>query len=341
MKRVTIRNVAELAKVDFSTVSRILNSSFDNHKYADATIKRVKEAAEKLGYYPSAPARAIRTGKTMLLGLIVADIGNPFFSVIASHLDNIIRDSNYSLVISSTNENPLRQEEHIDSMLSHRVDGLIIAPCGDNGFEKAYKTGVPLVTIDRPLPDSGLPFVGLDNIAAGRLLAEKLNNYGYKSIGVVIPDQENDLTIQSRLKGLRSGLKGTDLSIQWIVKVPHTSIKRNEVKSVLDDKFKNIDSFPDAMVGMTNVCTIGILEALGDLNYNSKISPGLAGIDDFTGAHIVRPSVSVVSQPLEKIASESISLLKEIMSSGRNWVKNKNIRISPLWIERMSLPPRK
>jgi len=338
MGRVTISSVAELAKVDLSTVSRVLNQSFDNHKYAPATIERIKKAAEELGYQPSYAARSLRTGKTMLLGVVVADIGNPFFSELASQLGNSIDKYGYRMVISSTNENPKRQREHIDSMLAYRVDGLIVAPCGPDGLSKVRRAGVPIVTIDRPLPDSEFPFVGIDNTAAGKLLAEKLSGCGYSRVGVVVPEGKTDITLQDRLQGLSSGLNKDDIGIAWIIRVPSTSDMRDEVRIAVGRKLKEVDSMPDAIVGMTNVCTLGILQALEDLDFGWSNSLGLAGIDDFAAASLVRPAVSVVSQPLSRIASEASALLFNHMKSDDGRKQHESILVDPEWIERKSLP---
>jgi len=338
MGRVTISSVAKLAKVDLSTVSRVLNQSFDNHKYAAATIERINKAAEELGYQPSYAARSLRTGKTMLLGVVVADIGNPFFSEIASQLGNCIDEYGYRMVISSTNENPKRQLEHIDSMLAYRVDGLIVAPCGPEGLNKALRAGVPIVTIDRPLPDSRLPFVGIDNYAAGKLLAEKLASRGYPNVGVVIPEGKTDITLQERLQGLSSGLEKEGVDLVWILQVPSTTDMKDEVRIAVEQKLRDVETIPDAIVGMTNVCTLGILQALEDLDFSWSESLGLAGIDDFAAASLVRPAISVVSQPLSSIAMEASSLLLRNIKNKVGEIQSESILVGPEWVERKSLP---
>jgi len=339
MARVTISSVAKRANVDLSTVSRVLNQSFDNHKYAAATIERINKAAEELGYQPSYAARSLRTGKTMLLGVVVADIGNPFFSEIASQLGNCIDEYGYRMVISSTNENPKRQREHIDSMLAYRVDGLIVAPCGPEGLGKASRAGVPIVTIDRPLSESEFSFVGIDNFAAGKLLAEKLSSRGYFKVAVVIPEGRTDITLQDRLHGLRSGLEKNSVGITWILQVPSTTDMKDEVRIAVEQKLKDTEPFPDVIVGMTNVCTLGILQALEDLDFSWSDSLGLAGIDDFAAASLVRPAISVVSQPLSRIAQEaSFLLLRHMQQDEDDSPGHESILIEPEWLERKSLP---
>ncbi len=333
-------DVARRVGVDLSTVSRVLNRSFDGHTYAPDTVARIREAADALGYQPSLAARSLRTGKTMLLGVLVSDIGNPFFSELASSLDDCMGEHGYRLVISNTSEDPSRQADHIDGMLAHGVDGLIVSPSGKRGLSKAAKIGVPVVTIDRPLREAGFSYVGLDNAAAGRLLARKLKIRGYRHIGVVVPEIKTDLTFHERLAGLREGLKTEGCALSWTVRVPAVTALQNEARKAVEARLEKAAKLPDAVVGLSNVCTLGIIEALADLGLDWGTSLGVAGIDDFSAAPLVRPSISVVAQPTRRIAAEAFGLLLKLMEVPLQRRRGKTVRIKPIWMERESLPKR-
>ena len=333
-------DVARRSGVDLSTVSRVLNRSFENHKYAPETVERVQNTAGELGYQPSFAARALRTGKTMLLGVVVSDIANSFFGEIASSLDECISGHGYRLLISNTSEDPARQAGHIDGMLAHGVDGLIVSPSGEDGLDRAVEVGVPVVTIDRPLPGSSLPFVGLDNKAATHLLAVKLKARGYRRVGVVVPESRTDPTLHERLAGLCSALEAEDCTLSWTVQIPPADDLQKEVKRVMSDKFRTEEGLPDAVVGLSNVCTMGLLEALADCGLAWGASLGLAGIDDFSAAPLVRPSVTVVRQPVRRIAAEAFSLLLERMKNPGEGFAAATVLVEPEWTERESLPER-
>lgn len=337
----TMSDVARRSGVDLSTVSRVLNRSFENHKYAPETVERVRSAAEGLGYQPSLAARALRTGKTMLLGVVVSDIGNSFFGEIASSLDACISGHGYRLLISNTSEDPARQAGHIEGMLAHGVDGLIVSPSGGAGLGRAVETGVPVVTIDRPLPGSGLPFVGLDNMAATRLIADNLKTRGYRRVGVVVPESRTDPTLLERLAGLRSGLEAVGCILSWTVRVPSAEDLQREARRAVSEKFRTEKGLPDAVVGLSNICTMGLVEALEDLGLTWGESLGLTGIDDFSAASLVRPSITVVRQPIQRIATEAFSLLLKQMENPEEDTRNPIVKIEPVWVERESLPVRK
>ena len=339
MRKATLSDVAKRAGVDVSTVSRVLNRSFDKHKYSDATVKKVRKAAEGLGYQPSLAARSLRTGKTMLIGVVVSDISNPFFSEITSYLDNAIGQHGYRLMISNTNEDPVRQAEHINGMLSYGVDGLIVSPSGKRGLNRAVKAGLPMVTIDRPVDGNGFSFVGIDNVEAGHLLGRELSGRGYRKIGVVVPEIKTDLTFHERFKGLKTSLKKDNCTILWTVKVPPISTRQEEILNAIELKLQKNGGAPDAIVGLSNVCTMGIIEALADLEISWGESLGVAGIDDFSAASLIRPAITVVSQPLHQIADEAAALLLQQMKPRKN-KKNEIKMIKPEWTERDSLPKR-
>ncbi len=339
-RKATLNDVAKEAKVDASTVSRILNREFETHKYSSKTVDKVHKAVEKLGYQPSLSARSLRTGKTMLIGVIVSDISNPFFSELVSHLDSFIGKHNYRLLISNTNEDPVRQEEHINGMLSHGVDGIIVSPSGKNGLEKAAQFGMPIITIDRPVDDNIFSFAGIDNIAAGHLLAKKLHDRGYKKIGVVLPDISTDLTFSKRLSGLKAYFEEYNIRIIWTVQTPAISTQQHEIQTAIKEKLQHNTDAPDAIVGLSNVCTIGIVEVLSDLGISWGELLGVAGIDDFSAANLVRPAITVVSQPIWQIAEVAANLLLKKMTISHN-SEIENIMISPEWTERDSLPIRK
>ena len=340
IRKVTMSDVARQSGVDLSTVSRVLNHSFKNHTYAPETVKRVRDEAKNLGYQPSLAARSLRTGKTMLLGVVVSDISNSFFGELASSLDACSGKSGYRLIISNTNEDPARQTEHIDGMLAHRVDGLIVSPSGNGGLDKAIQAGVPVVTIDRPLPNSGFPFVGLDNLEATRLLSSELKARGYQNIGIVVQEGRMDLTLQERLDGLRAGLKTEGCNVSWIAEIPRSGGLQNEARQEISEKLGNGADLLDAVVGLNNSCTTGLIEVLEDLGLAWGDSLGLAGIDDFNAASLVRPAITVVRQPIERIATEAFSILLKQMKNPQRNLEDSTVLIDPIWMERESLPER-
>jgi LacI family transcriptional regulator, galactose operon repressor len=329
--RVSARDVARLAGVDPSTVSRVLRDKTTKHKYAPETIERVRCAAAELNYRPSLAARALRTGQSMMVGMVVSDVANPFFAQLASYVERSAWSEKYRVLICSTNEDAARQEQQIADLASRGVDGLIVAPVsgarlGDFGT---------VVAVDRPSDEKCIPYVGLDNQMAGSMLGGNLISRGYRRIGVVIPASETDPTLRSRLDGMIEGL-GQSGQIDWCLEVGGDSGQLSEISRQTVDKI-NECRLPDAIVGLTNWCTLGVLEALRHLNITWGEEVGLAGIDDFPAAAILKPSISVVAQPIQQIAATAVGLLLEQMAKSTSTELSSINLLEPTWIERESL----
>ena len=331
--KVGIKDVAEMAAVDVSTVSRILNRSFAGHKYSERTVKKVRDSAGRLGYRPHQAAKTLRTGKTMLLGMVVPDIANPFFAELASHVEHLAWRNGYRVVICSTDEDAERQTIQIADLASRGIDGLIISPAIGGRIRGA----VASVAIDRPADESGIPCVRLDNHKAGYLLGEHLAGMGYQSIGIVLPESKFDPTIQHRLEGVLEGLGNLDF-VKWQLEIPFSSAM---VKDVRRETIKRLrmKAGPGAIVGLTNWCTLGILEALSELEIQWGSEIGLAGIDDFAGADLMKPGITVVAQPIKELADKAFARLLGLMSaSDKKQTKNQACLLEPVLVVRNSLP---
>ena len=329
--RVSARDVARLAGVDPSTVSRVLRGKTVQHRYAPETIERVRRAAAELNYRPSLAARALRTGRSMMVGMVVSEVANPFFARLASHVERAAWDQGYRVVICSTNENAQRQEQQIADLASRGVDGLIIAPVAGACLGEFQA----VVAIDRPAEEKGIPYVGLNNEKAGRMLGKNLIKRGYRRIGVVIPATETDPTLQCRLNGLQEEL-GESGQIEWCLEVASDPQALPEIARQAINQIER-DSLPDAIVGLTNWCTLGILEALRRLGIAWGEEVGLAGIDDFAAASILQPAITVVAQPIEAIATTATQLLLKRIAATTLTEEQTTHLLEPIWIERESL----
>ena len=340
MQKVKMSDVAGKAGVDLSTVSRVLGRSSKKYSYAEETIQRVREVAEELGYRPSLAARSLRTGKSMILGVLVSDIRNPFFSELASYLDTIASQHGYGLMISNTGESPDRQVKHIDSMIGHGVDGLIVCPSEIRGLENISRMGRPLVTVDHPLKSSRFSFVGLDNVEAGRMLARKLLTRGYRHIGVVVPATRTDHALNERLEGLCSELSTAGISPAWIERISPLFEMAEASRKPVMAQLEKMDEPLDAVLGMSNVCTLRLIHVLRELKRPWGRELGVVGIDDFEAASLLRPAITVIRQPMKKIAEEAFGLILKQMQCADQLATSVSIRVRPEWVDRESLPNR-
>jgi LacI family transcriptional regulator len=177
----TMKDVAQSLGVSVITVSKVLR----NHPDISAeTRKRVLRRMKELNYQPNLAARALVTGRTNLIGLIVPDLLHPFFAQVAKAISARLRSEEYGLVIASSEDDPNLEKREIDQMLARRVDALIVASTQSNAesLRQIEERNVPCVLLDRNVPGLSASFVGIDDVAAGSLAASHLVEVGCKTI---------------------------------------------------------------------------------------------------------------------------------------------------------------
>jgi LacI family transcriptional regulator len=204
--RPTLRDVAHVAKVSPKTVSRVINLEPGVNA---ATAERIHAAIAELGFRRNDMARLLRKGETArTLGLVIEDLGNPFFSVIAGAVERVARTRGYVVMASSSEEDPDRERELLRSLLERRVDGLLIVPAGDDHrfLLPELAQGTPVVFIDRPPGQIEADTIVIDNRAGARTGTEHLLARGHRSVAM-IGELPRIATTPERLQGYRDALE--------------------------------------------------------------------------------------------------------------------------------------
>src|SRR5215469_1387312 len=176
-----MKDIARDLGVSVITVSKVLRNHPD---VGDETRERVLARVKELDYRPNLAARSLVTGRTYLVGLVVPDLLHPFFAEIAKSLSEVLRESGYYLIVSSSDEDPDLEEQEINQLLARRLDILIIASCRSTVelFFRIEKQKTPYVLIDRNLPGLSANFVGVDDEAVGMLATRHLIEVGCRRI---------------------------------------------------------------------------------------------------------------------------------------------------------------
>src|SRR6478609_4718789 len=196
----TIHEVARLAGVSVATVSKTLNRS---GKVSEGLQERVTAAAQKLGYAPHASARSLRSGATRILGLLVADLANPYFLKLVENIERLSSAAGYSVILCNSAEDPEREERHLAMLLSQRADGAIVIPTRRGwSSRQAALTNLPMpgILVDRRVEGLDLDSVTTDNVALGRLAAEHLDDLGHRRVAVIMGSPEHQIA-RHRLDG--------------------------------------------------------------------------------------------------------------------------------------------
>ena len=212
-----MKSIARDLGVSVVTVSKVL------HNHADIsaeTRKRVLRRMKEVSYQPNLAARALSTGRTSLIGLIVPDLVHPFFAQVAKGISAHLSAHSYSLIISSSEENPQLERREIDQMIARSVDALILASIESNAdnVRKLKARGLPFVLMDRKIPGIDANFVGIDDVLAGVTATEHLFDIGCKRVAHIIGSEVS--TAVDRQAGYEAALgkHGLPVRDEYLVK---------------------------------------------------------------------------------------------------------------------------
>ncbi len=310
IKAPTLSEVARRAGVGTTTVSRVINGG---KRVDPRTLARVRRAIEALGYMPNQAARILKGHRTKTIGLIIPSIADPFFASCAEAAQVIARNHDSLLIVTTTHNEPEAEIESVKVLMQHQTDGLIIAPAKtDNSALRNLlaRAAVPVVALDRPLLDSPVPFVVADNFAGANLATQHLIGHGYRRIACMT-GEGTLYTIRERISGYRQAVKAAGLPVILNDSVADYLSVEKAIQAMLDSAQP-----PDAIFTLKNSITISAFEAMQKLGVAIPDSIALLGYDDFELAETVRPSITVVRQPIEEIGRMAAEILFEELQRG-------------------------
>jgi LacI family transcriptional regulator len=179
---VRMKDIARELGVSIVTVSKVLRNHSD---IGEETRRRVLKRVEELNYRPNFAARALVTGRSQIIGLVVPDVVHPCFTVLSNGLSRVLRARGFNLVISSSEENPELERQEIDHLLARGVDGLIIASaqCSEESLRKIEEQQTPYILINRKFDGLAAHYIGVDDEKLGRLATEHLVAIGRQAAG--------------------------------------------------------------------------------------------------------------------------------------------------------------
>lgn len=282
--RSTLSDVAALAGVSAKTASRALN----RHPGVSAeTRERVERAAIKLRFRPNGLAKELRSGgKSNVVGLIVADISNPFFSRLAAAVESTVVPRGFELVVGSTGEDPDRERELVRSFIERRAQALLVVPASDDHSYLQFETaiGTPIVFVDRPPTGLSVDVVMGDDAAAARRATEELMAAGHVRIAV-LADLPRAWTARERLAGVRAALQHHGLASDGplVREGAHTPPLAAELMREL----LALPEPPTAVLALNNLSTLGAMRTLRE----TGASLSLVGFDDSDAAELLDVSV--------------------------------------------------
>lgn len=291
---VRMKDIASDLGLSVVTISKVLRNHPD---IAEDTRERVLKRVKELDYQPNLMARSLVTGRSYLIGLIVPDLLHPFFAEVAKALSRVLAKRGYSLIISSSEEDPELEAREIQQLIARRLDALVVASCGQltTAFERLTRDGMPYILIDREIPGISANFVGVNDEVAGMMATQHLIDIGCRTIAH-IRGRENSTGIR-RFEGYKRALSNRGLRFSEDLVVSRSNVDTDSTRQgaeamrlLLDRKQR-----PDGVFAYNDPLAIGAMNAIldaglripediavigcGNLHYNASLRVPLSSVD--------------------------------------------------------------
>lgn len=307
----TMNDVARVANVSIATVSHVINGT----RFVSAErVERVHTAMRELGYTPDATARSLRVGRTDTIGLVVPDNSNPFFAALARWIEEAGFEAGYTTILANSNERPDREHRYVSTLVSKRVDGLILSPSrGDHSTlaRLLENARIPVVVVDR---DAALPnadVVLYDNEGGSREATRYLMELGHTRIACVAGPADTS-SANERVRGFRRAIAEAGLPEQAVVEADfHFSGGREATARLLDS-----GAAFTALFAANDLMAAGAIRELAARGITVPGDVSVIGFDDAPLAEMISPALTTMRQPLQDMAHTAVSMLLSRVTSG-------------------------
>lgn len=308
----TIKDVARVAGVSYTTVSHVLNNS---RPVSAKTRQSVREAAEALNYVPSGVARALRRRTTGTIGMVAVDMAHPFFAELVRTIEEVCFQNQIALALCNSYGDSGRQAAQIRNLLEKRVDGLLISAVGDSGAleQQLRNASVPVVFVDRFVPNLKADVVTVDQERAGYEATQHLLELGHRQIGCITCSPGTSVFV-ARLAGYRRALGKARIELRphWIAEAVDLSLEGGRAAT---ERLLNRSPELTAIIALNDTLAIGALHYA----YQGEISvPGALSIIGFDGADLgryVQPALTSVGQSIGELGTLATTCLFERIRS--------------------------
>jgi LacI family transcriptional regulator len=304
-----MRDVADRAGVGMMTVSRVLNGTA---RVTEKTSARVYRALKELQYQPNLMARALRGHRTRSIGVILPYLYDPFFASCAHAISTVAKQHAYSVLLATSDERTDTETEAARDLLRRHVDGIIVIPAcnGRSRLTEPEFHSTPMVAVDRPIPRSQIDRVLVENQAGSTVATQHLIQHGHKRICFIGLSQKI-YTMHARFSGYNKAMQAAALTPECFFDGADDAATLNFLRSVLDRP-----NPPSAIFAANGLASRNVLQAIATLDIPIPEELAFIGFDDFALADILRPSLTVVRQPVERAGEQAAELLFSRLDGG-------------------------
>jgi LacI family transcriptional regulator len=304
-KQTTIKDVAQRAEVSIATVSHVLNKTRHVEQQTEA---RVLKAIRDLKYKPNVLARSLKGKGTKTIGIIIADIRESFFANVVKAIESHLNKANFSLILCDSEDTVAEEKFYIEILLRKGIDGLIFAPVdAHESYTILQSSHIPIIQIDRKTYKSHADYIGIDNVKSAEMATQHLFDHGYKTVGFIGYNQ-TVYTMEKRLEGYKNVAATRGGFDDKLVKIVDYRDHAKNMKEDIKDWLHECRQIDAILCGVDNIC-YEALGAIAEAGLNVPDDIGIISFDDPKWFKYMRPPITAVRQPTEKIghlAVESI-----------------------------------
>ncbi len=303
----TIKDVAQHAEVSIATISKYINGG----NVLEENRTRIAEAIEALDYRVNLAARSLKTKRSMVIGTLLPSFKTPFFSDICAYIEEILKEKGYSILLSSYYDDPQEELYKLQYLIKQNVDAILLVPqyisaTDINAIKEIRERSIPLVLMDRYIPDFECDRVLVDNTSATYNAVEELVTNGHRRIGLIIgPDDIT--TAYERKLGYQRVMQdyGIALDPNLICEGDYSiSSGYSAMNRLLD-----MDTPPTAVMGTNHEMTMGAITAVYERKMHIPDDISFIGYDEIQLTRVINPPITIVMQPVREIAEKTAELL--------------------------------
>ena len=300
--RVTMLDVAEHAKVSKASVSRFIGE--DRALLSDAIAQRIEQAIAELGYRPNQMARGLKRGRTRLIGMLVADIRNPYSIAVMHGVETACRRHGYSLVVCNTDRDDEQERQHLALLRAYNIEGLIVNTLGHHRDELLeLRREMPLVLVDRKVDRLESDLVGLDNPAAVTMALDHLEQRGYRDLLMVTEPFDGTSSRIERVDSFKSGIEQRPALAGAVVEIC------DQLKARLQAFLAQPGPGPKALFCANGIAALAATQVLRELDCHLFDDVGLIALDDLDWYPLVGSGITALAQPTAEIGARAFECL--------------------------------
>jgi LacI family transcriptional regulator len=301
-RRATLKEVAKAAGVSLASASYAINGT---GSVGEATREHILKVAAQLGYRPNQSAKAMKTGRTGAIGLILPDLTNPFFPSLAQGVIQAARAHGYSVFLTDTEGSPEAEQRSVSLLIDHGVDGVVWFPIADTDTVGKLIGNTPTVVLDRNLP--GYDVIQADYADGGRLAAEHLIEAGHVNIGVISGPHAASSARQRAEAAIAVVRERANLT--WHVHNAFALDLEPQVTAALEGRTAT------AVIAGADLIAIGAMRHIRSMGLSVPDDVSVVGFDDIPWAELHTPALTTIDMPVEDMAAAAVETLVRRMAN--------------------------